>query len=147
MSCSLATTRIGVSVVDDLSTWYRSNLEGLQGVRFYEGSVLDPSVRDEALNGADAVVHLAAVPSVPRSITDPLRSNAANNTGTLEVLEAARRAGDLHTIVAFSSSVYGANATLPKLERLRAEPMSALRGGPPCLHRRSAPRSSSPRGG
>ena len=69
-------------------------------------------------------MHLAAIPSVPRSLEDPLASHAANATGTLEVLEAARRHGVGHVIVASSSSVYGANLVLPKHEGLCAEPMS-----------------------
>jgi len=112
-----------VRVVDDLSTGFRSNLRGLD-VTFLEGSILDPDLLDKAMTGADAVVHLAAVPSVPRSVKDPLRSHHANATGTLEVLEAARRAGGLHTVVASSSSVYGANRELPKREAMRTAPMS-----------------------
>ena len=75
-------------------------------------------------SGADAVVHLAARPSVPRSIQDPMASHEANATGHARVLEAARAAGGVHTIVASSSSVYGANPTLPKHERLRPQPLS-----------------------
>ena len=76
------------------------------------------------MRDADAVVHLAARPSVPRSIADPMASHLANATGTVEVLEAARRAGDVHVIVASSSSVYGANPTLPKHEDLATLPLS-----------------------
>ncbi|MEI5036113.1 NAD-dependent epimerase/dehydratase family protein [Streptomyces sp. S1A(2023)] len=79
---------------------------------------------DEAFHGADAIVHLAALPSVPRSVKDPLASHHANATGTLQVLEAARRAGNLHVIAASSSSVYGANPHLPKHEDLTTAPMS-----------------------
>lgn len=112
-----------IRVVDDLSTGFRSNLQDLE-VTFLEGSILDPDLLDKAMSGADTVVHLAAVPSVPRSVKDPLRSHHANASGTLEVLEAARRAGGLHTIVASSSSVYGANRELPKRESMRAAPLS-----------------------
>jgi UDP-glucose 4-epimerase len=112
-----------VVVVDDLSTGAKDNLQDVD-VTFLEGSVTDPEVLDTALAGADAVVHLAALPSVPRSIDDPLASHLANATGTLQVLEAARRAGGLHTVVASSSSVYGANPQMPKHEELRAEPLS-----------------------
>lgn len=79
---------------------------------------------DTAFTGASAVVHLAAVPSVPRSLADPRRSHAANATGSLEVLEAVRRAGGPHVVVASSSSVYGRNPSLPKHEGLKCEPMS-----------------------
>src|SRR5262249_38428039 len=70
------------------------------------------------------VVHLAARPSVPRSIQDPMATHRVNATGTMEVLEAARRAGRPHLIVASSSSVYGANPGLPKHEQLATLPMS-----------------------
>lgn len=113
-----------VVVVDDLSSGAKANLAGVEGVRFLEGSILDPQVLDDACAGADAIVHLAARPSVPRSIEDPVATHEANATGTLAVLEAARRAGGLHVVAASSSSVYGANPVLPKHEGLRCEPMS-----------------------
>jgi UDP-glucose 4-epimerase len=112
-----------VVVVDDLSTGNRHNLVDLD-VTFVEGTVLDPATLDAVTHDASAVVHLAARPSVPRSITDPVASHLANATGTVEVLEAARRAGNLHVIVASSSSVYGANPTLPKREDLATLPLS-----------------------
>ena len=104
-----------VVALDDLSTGDRGNLDGT-GIRLLEGTILDPAALDAACEGADAVVHLAALPSVPRSVLDPVASHHANATGTLEVLQAARRAGDLHVVVASSSSVYGANRELPKRE-------------------------------
>jgi UDP-glucose 4-epimerase len=112
-----------VVVVDDLSTGDLANLDALP-VRFLEGSVLDPALLDRALAGAAAVVHLAAVPSVPRSIADPVRSHDANATGTLQILEAARRGDRPHVVVASSSSVYGANRRLPKSEDMCPMPMS-----------------------
>ncbi len=112
-----------VIVVDDLSTGRRANLEEVP-VRFIEGSVLDPDLLDDAFAGASAVVHLAAVPSVPRSVKHPLQSHAANATGTVQVLEAVRRAGSPHLVLASSSSVYGANPKLPKSEDMRTMPMS-----------------------
>jgi UDP-glucose 4-epimerase len=112
-----------VVVVDDLSTGSRTNLDGLDAT-VIEGDILDPAVLDKAMTGADAVVHLAARPSVPRSLHDPVRSHLVNATGTVEVLEAARRAGNLHVIVASSSSVYGGNPKLPKSEDLAARPLS-----------------------
>lgn len=101
----------------------RSNLEGL-GVELIEADILDPIALDRAFAGATAVVHLAARPSVPRSIADPLASHEANATGTMQVLEAVRRAGGPQLIVASSSSVYGANPTLPKSESLTPAPLS-----------------------
>ncbi|WP_328953747.1 NAD-dependent epimerase/dehydratase family protein [Kitasatospora purpeofusca] len=112
-----------VRVVDNLSTGQKANLADT-GAVLHEGSILDPELLDEAFTGADAVVHLAALPSVPRSVTDPLASHHANATGTLEVLEAARRAGGLYVAAASSSSVYGANRELPKRETMRTAPMS-----------------------
>ena len=113
-----------VVVIDDLSTGSKDNLAECAGATLREGTILDPDLLDAALEGVDAIVHLAAVPSVPRSIAAPVTSHDANATGTLQVLEAARRAGNLHTIVASSSSVYGANPTLPKSEDLRPQPLS-----------------------
>jgi UDP-glucose 4-epimerase len=112
-----------VVVLDDLSTGERGNLRGMD-VKLVEGSILDRDLLDGTLAGAEAVVHLAAIPSVPRSVKDPLRSHHANATGTLEVLEAVRRAGSPHVVVASSSSVYGANRELPKQESMRTQPMS-----------------------
>lgn len=112
-----------VSVIDDLSTGHRHNLVGLD-VSLIEGSILDAMALDEALAAADAVVHLAALGSVPRSVANPLATHHANATGTLMVLDAARRHGNLHTIVASSSSVYGSNPVLPKHEELATRPMS-----------------------
>ncbi|MGW3302080.1 NAD-dependent epimerase/dehydratase family protein [Streptomyces rubiginosohelvolus] len=110
-------------VVDNLSTGNKANLAGLD-VDFFEGDVQDAALLDRAFHGADAVVHLAALPSVPRSLQDPLASHHANATGTLQVLEAARRAGGPHVIAASSSSVYGFNPHLPKHEDLATAPMS-----------------------
>ena len=112
-----------VVVLDDLSSGRRENLDGCD-VSFVEGSILDDGTLDATLSGADAVVHLGARPSVPRSITDPVASHLVNATGTVQVLEAARRAGGPHVVVASSSSVYGANPTLPKREDLATRPLS-----------------------
>ncbi len=119
-----ATSWVGdVRVIDDLSTGNLANLDALP-VRFLEGSILDTELLDEAFAGASAVVHLGAVPSVPRSVAEPLRSHEANATGTVKVLDAARRAGSPHVIIASSSSVYGANPKLPKSEDMRTAPLS-----------------------
>ena len=112
-----------VTVLDDLSTGRRENLRGLD-IRFIEGSLLDDAATAAALQGVDSVTHLAALPSVPRSIKDPLSSHEANATGTLKLLEACRRAGVEHVTVASSSSVYGMNPALPKGEREWVRPMS-----------------------
>ena len=112
-----------VVAFDDLSTGSRANLAGTD-VTLAEATILNPEALDAAFAGADAVVHLGALPSVPRSVKDPLASHHANATGTLEVLQAARRAGGVQVIVASSSSVYGANRELPKRESMRTAPLS-----------------------
>ncbi len=113
--------------IDDLSTGSVSNISSLTTASpklvFIHGSILDPVALKEATAGADAIVHLAARPSVPRSIIEPLATHEANVTGTLRVLEAARDR-NAHVIVASSSSVYGANPTLPKHEGLLPQPVS-----------------------
>lgn len=113
-----------VVALDDLSTGNRHNIPDHEGVRLVEGSILDSALLEKECAYADAVVHLAARPSVPRSISDPVASHDANATGTLMVLEAARRTHVPHVVVASSSSVYGANPTLPKHEDLPVSPMS-----------------------
>ena len=118
----LATGVSDVTVLDDLSTGIASNLDGL-AVNLVVGSILDTELLAEAVAGADSIVHLAARPSVPRSILDPVASHTANATGTLNVLEAARKEL-IHTVVASSSSVYGSNPILPKVESLRCMPAS-----------------------
>ena len=112
-----------VVVLDDLSFGFRSNLDGLD-VTFIEGSILDEDLLATAMEGVSSVVHLAARSSVPRSIAHPMAAHEDNTTGTVRVLEAARAQGDVQVIVASSSSVYGANDTLPKHEGLAARPVS-----------------------
>ena len=111
-------------VIDDLSFGFRGNLDGCDTTLFLEGSILDEALLDRAFDGADAVVHLAARSSVPRSVAHPVAAHEANATGTIRVLEAARRAKGVHVIVASSSSVYGANEALPKHEGLAPRPVS-----------------------
>lgn len=112
-----------VVALDDLSTGFESNLDGVD-CDLVIGSFLDESSLDVAMKGVDAVVHLGARPSVPKSLADPLAAQHINDTGTVRVLEAARRAGNAHVVLASSSSVYGANPTLPKREDLAPMPMS-----------------------
>lgn len=112
-----------VTVLDDLSTGSASNLDDVRA-RFVRGSILDLPVLDSAVEGVDAIVHLAAIPSVPRSLAAPRPSHDANVTGTLNVLESARAHGVEQVIVASSSSVYGSNPSLPKSETDWTRPMS-----------------------
>lgn len=112
-----------VRVIDDLSNGYRDNLDGLD-VDFREASLLDDAAVASAVTGIDSIVHLGALGSVPRSIKDPLTSHHANATGTLTLLNEARKADTTHVICASSSSVYGMNPALPKDEREWVRPMS-----------------------
>lgn len=112
-----------VRIIDDLSTGDIRNLDSLN-VTFTKGTILDCDKLDEMAIGADSIVHLAAIPSVPRSIQDPRTTHDANTTGTLNVLEAARNVGVDHVVVASSSSVYGSNPDLPKREDAWTRPMS-----------------------
>lgn len=112
-----------VVALDDLSSGYRANLDGIDA-ELVVGSILDDALLDEVFAGADSIVHLAARGSVPKSVADPMSTHLRNATGTLQVLMAARRAGDVHTVVASSSSVYGATVHLPKHEDLATRPMS-----------------------
>ncbi|MFK5635310.1 NAD-dependent epimerase/dehydratase family protein [Ornithinimicrobium sp. LYQ103] len=112
-----------VRVIDDLSTGFADNLNGLD-LDFREASILDEDAVSSAVSGIDSIVHLGALGSVPRSIHDPLRSHHANATGTLTLLDQARKADVTHVMCASSSSVYGMNPALPKHEREWTRPMS-----------------------
>jgi UDP-glucose 4-epimerase len=112
-----------VVVLDDLSTGFADNLADL-AVDLRIANLLDPDAVAASVAGSAAVVHLGARPSVPRSLQDPVASHDANATGTVHVLEAARRSGSPQVIVASSSSVYGANPVLPKHEGLTPMPVS-----------------------
>ena len=118
-----------VVALDDLSTGDRSNLAGVAGVELVVGTILDAALLQRTFGGATAVVHLAARPSVPRSLTDPMASHDTNATGTMHVLEAARRAGGPQVVMASSSSVYGANPILPKREDMATQPVSPYAAG------------------
>lgn len=112
-----------IVVIDDLSTGSLDSLREVD-VDVVVGSILDRDVLDGAVAGASTLVHLAARGSVPRSIQEPLETHRVNVTGTVEVLEAARRHAVQHVVFASSSSVYGASADLPKREGMAPAPMS-----------------------
>jgi UDP-glucose 4-epimerase len=112
-----------VVVLDDFSTGFRENLDGVD-VDLVEGTIVDEALTTKLARDVDAIVHLGARGSVPRSVADPVASHVANATGTLVVLEAARHTDTAQVIVASSSSVYGANPTLPKREDLAQFPKS-----------------------
>jgi nucleoside-diphosphate-sugar epimerase len=113
-----------VRVADSLITGKRSNLAHISGVDFLEGDLADLDVARRAVDGCDYVLHQAAIPSVPRSVKDPLTSNRANVDGTLNVLVASRDAGVKRLVFAASSSAYGDTPTLPKHEKMPTNPLS-----------------------
>jgi UDP-N-acetylglucosamine/UDP-N-acetyl-alpha-D-glucosaminouronate 4-epimerase len=113
-----------VRVLDNFSTGRRENILDLPDVEIVEGDMQSYERAHTAVRGCDVVFHQAALPSVPRSIQDPLTTNASNVTGTLNVLLSARDSGVRRVIFASSSSVYGANRTLPKSEDLALAPIS-----------------------
>jgi nucleoside-diphosphate-sugar epimerase len=114
-----------VRVIDDCSTGRRANLADVSGdIEFTDGSIVDQAAIDAAIQGCDFCIHLAAIPSVPRSVENPARSHHANVTGTVNVLLAARDAGVQRVVMASSSSVYGNAATLPVEESLPVMPIS-----------------------
>ena len=111
-----------VTVVDDLSTGLKSNLD-LNKISFHEISLTNRDGLAKALNGVDAIVHLGARGSVPRSLKNPIATHDVNATGTLNVLEAARTSG-AQVIFSSSSSVYGRNGQLPKDESMWLSPLT-----------------------
>jgi UDP-glucose 4-epimerase len=113
-----------VRVVDSLVTGHTRNLEHLHGIEFLHGDLADFEVARRAVDGATYVFHQAAIPSVPRSVQDPIESHRANVDATLNVLVAARDAGVRRVVYAASSSAYGNSATLPKHEDLPPSPLS-----------------------
>lgn len=114
-----------VRVLDNFSTGRRENLEGLvDSIELIEGDIRDLATVARAAAGCACVVHQAALPSVVRSIEDPLASHQVNVDGTLNVLLAARDAGVRRVVYASSSSVYGDSPTLPKREDMMPSPLS-----------------------
>ena len=113
-----------VRVVDSLITGKRQNLAHIPGVEFVEGDLADIDVARRAVEGVEFVLHQAALPSVPRSVQDPVTSNRANVDATLNVLVAARDAGVRRVVYAGSSSAYGDTPTLPKIETMPTSPLS-----------------------
>jgi nucleoside-diphosphate-sugar epimerase len=111
--------------VDNLSTGKRENLTQILGrIDFREADILDLDAIKSACDGVDYVLHQAAIPSVPKSVLDPIGSNRANVDGTVNVLVAARDARVKRVIYAASSSAYGDTPTLPKHERMTPDPIS-----------------------
>jgi nucleoside-diphosphate-sugar epimerase len=114
-----------VTVLDDLSGGKEANLAGVrEKIDFRAGSITDLGAVQSACKGADYVVHLAALASVPRSVKDPIESNRVNIDGTLNVLVAARDAKVRRVVFAASSSAYGEAPSLPKIETMQPAPIS-----------------------
>jgi UDP-glucose 4-epimerase len=111
-------------VVDNLSTGKRSNLDHVAGVELVVGDLADLDVARKAVDGVDYVLHQAAIPSVPRSVSDPLTSHRSNIDATLNVLIAVRDARIRRVVYAGSSSAYGDTPTLPKHEDMPTAPRS-----------------------
>src|SRR5207237_359943 len=113
-----------VRVVDNLVTGKRQNIAHVAPVEFIEGDLADLEVARRAVDGIDFVLHQAAIPSLPRSVHDPITSNRANIDASLNVLVAARDAGVKRLVYAGSSSAYGNTPTLPKVETMPTAPLS-----------------------
>jgi nucleoside-diphosphate-sugar epimerase len=114
-----------VSVIDNLLTGNERNLDEVRGeIEFHRADIRDPCVIAPLIHGADVVFHLAAIPSVPRSIDDPVPSHEVNVDGTFNVFRAAAGGGVRRVVYAASSSAYGDTPTLPKTESMAPQPLS-----------------------
>lgn len=121
----LGRTAERVTVVDNLLTGHAANLEEvLDRVDWHRLDIRDAAALEPVFEGVDTVFHLAAIPSVPRSIDDPIPSHTVNIDGTFNVLDAARKAGVRRVVYAASSSAYGDTVVLPKVESMTPQPLS-----------------------
>ena len=122
---TVAASGAKVRIVDDLSTGHRENIGELSGdIEFIEGSVANLPLITRALDGAEVVFHEAAIPSVPRSVENPTQSHIASVDGTFNLLLAAREQKVRRVVYAASSSAYGDQPTLPKVEDMSPDPLS-----------------------
>ena len=125
IAAALASSGARVRVLDDLSTGHAENLEDVGGrVEFIRAGLLDADELRRALEGVELVFHEAAIPSVPRSVENPEETHRACAEGTFALLVAARAAGVRRVVYAASSSAYGDQPTLPKVEDMAPQPLS-----------------------
>ncbi len=118
-----------VCILDNLVTGFRENLEEIKGdFDFVEGDLNDPAALKKALEGVEVVFHQAALPSVPRSVANPQETHQACVNGTFALLNAAKDSGVRRLIYAASSSAYGDQPVLPKVETMAPKPMSPYAG-------------------
>jgi nucleoside-diphosphate-sugar epimerase len=114
-----------VRVVDNFFSGKRENLaEVAKDIELVEGDIRDEATLEKVLKGIEVVFHEAAIPSVPRSLVEPIANHEANATATLKLLFQAKKSGVRRVVYAASSSAYGDTPTLPKLESMRAAPLS-----------------------
>lgn len=116
-----------ITILDNLATGRKENIDHLKdhkNVTIINGSITDPELMHEITEGMDGIFHQAAIPSVPRSVKDPITTNEANITGTLQLLVAAKENGVRKVVAASSSSVYGDTPILPKVETMPPNPLS-----------------------
>ncbi|HEV7701052.1 MAG TPA: SDR family oxidoreductase [Pyrinomonadaceae bacterium] len=114
-----------VSILDNFTTGFRENLDEIRGdFDFIEGDITDEATAKKAVEGVEVVFHEAALPSVPRSVDDPTETHNICVGGTFNMLVRSREAGVRRFIYAASSSAYGDQATLPKVETMRPDPLS-----------------------
>jgi UDP-glucose 4-epimerase len=114
-----------VAVIDNLLTGFARNLDEVRGrITFHQADIRDFAAVRAAVEGVDTVFHLAAIPSVPRSIAEPVPSHECNINGTFQVLRAAQEAGARRVVYAASSSAYGDTLVLPKVESMNPAPLS-----------------------
>ncbi len=125
IASALASAGARLRIIDDLSTGYRENLEEIKGeVDFVQASLADEKSLRKALEGVELVFHEAAIPSVPRSIEDPRQTHIASVESTFSLLLASRERKVRRIVYAASSSAYGDQPTLPKVENMLPEPLS-----------------------
>jgi UDP-N-acetylglucosamine/UDP-N-acetyl-alpha-D-glucosaminouronate 4-epimerase len=122
---TVAASGAKVRIIDDLSTGHRENLDELSGdIEFIEGSVADTALMMRALKDVEVVFHEAAIPSVPRSVEDPEQTHLASVDGTFNLLMTSRQQKVRRVVYAASSSAYGDQPTLPKVEDMAPDPLS-----------------------